>query len=342
MSRNNRLLIAFHSHVVPTKEFLEKSKCLEGLTGQERIAKQDELADWIEATYPLREFKYPRGREATETEKRIVNVVFGDSIHNSLIQACRDYEVLEPLSTIILNQTHLDMGLINEPEDSDYRRIASWRLVFAYMNESDEELIEWSEHDSGWEMLHKAMESNDPLRIWYSEEPGELCGFYFLCTLLKDYAGEVYAVKAPERVWYEDKKEYRLVNSTGSLDPDNVGKAALNSVKLSSGEIGLYAEEWERLKEENAPLRAVISGRVVSVNAGFYDPLIWNYVPESPIRVKDFFRNAQCGMPYVSEGWLALRLQAMIGRGMIEVVQDNKNPELRLICRKKIEPDKKR
>ena len=57
-----------------------------------------------------------------------------------------------------LYRTNLDVGYINEPEDSDYRKIASWRLAYSYIDVSDDELLqEWCAKYDGWEYLYKAI-----------------------------------------------------------------------------------------------------------------------------------------------------------------------------------------
>lgn len=335
MPMNKRLLDALHSHEVNWMEFLEKAKILDGATGPEKIALQNDLADWIEKTYPPHTYKYPRAGEPSEIEKRMMNVVFNDSINGSLIQAGRDYEVLDDSRKTVLYLANLDVGYISESEDSNYRKIASWRLTHRYMTESDEKLLDWWEHDGGWKRFYKAMENGDPFRIWYSEEPKELCGFFYLCLLLKDYTGGVYAVKIPERIRYEEKRKYFLTNSSGNLDPFNVGKALENEVKLSRWELRLYAEEWERLKKENAPLRTVIAGRIISVEEDFYDSLILKHVPSAPATEEQVFGKVLENLPFIQQGWITLRIQHMIDQGEIAVIKDNANPARRVICRKK-------
>lgn len=153
----------------------------------------------------------------------------------------------------------------------------------------------------------------------------------YLCSLLKDYSADIYAVRVPERIKYKKERKYQLVYSTGQLDSDNAGRIVESAVKLTTGEIKMYAEEWERLKQENAPLRTVIAGKIVSVSEFFYDTTIWRYIPTEPKAEERVFREALSAMPYIQQGWLTLRIQKMIDNGHIEVVKDNKNPAKRLI-----------
>ena len=97
------------------------------------------------------------------------------------------------------------------------------------------------------------------------------------------------------------------------------------------------SSKWERLKQENAPLRIVIAGKIVSVYEFFYDTTIWRHIPTEPKAEEKVFGEALSAMPYIQQGWLTLRIQKMIDNGQIEVVKDNKNPAKRLICKRPTE-----
>ncbi len=332
----SKLMDAFHHYKVNYLEYMDKAKILDGTTGEERERLQNWLADWITETYPLR-VRIPPEREMTESERNAVNLVFGDSTWGTLLQARSDYEALESSFVISLAASDMHIGRINEPEESDYRKIVPWRLSHPDdYDVTNAELIGKGER-SGWKGFIQCKEQGNSFRIWYSENPKELCGFYYLCSLLKNYTGDVYAVRVPERIRFQEDGEYRFAYETANLDSDLLGRIVETGVKLSSEEIGLYAEEWERLKQENALLRTVIAGKIVSVPLDFYDPLIFWFVPEEPATEESVFTDAIINMPYVEESWIITRIQKMIDDGQIKVVKDDDDPENRMICKNKPE-----
>ena len=85
-----------------------------------------------------------------------------------------------------------------------------------------------------------------------------------------------------------------------------------------------YALEWRRLQEENAPLRVVLNGQLVSAPEDIYDEFI---LRELAVR-KDEFLEAyliadvmgkyQLG---IGDAWLALRIETMVQKGILEVVK---------------------
>ena len=60
-----------------------------------------------------------------------------------------------------------------------------------------------------------------------------------------------------------------------------------NERKLTADERRMYAEMWGELVIENAPLRAVVNGTVLSVSEDFYDFIIWNRLTEKPVKEAD-------------------------------------------------------
>ncbi len=104
---------------------------------------------------------------------------------------------------------------------------------------------------------------------------------------------------------------------------------------MTAEEIRLYAEYWERLVSENAPLRAVVSGYPISVEEDFYDSFLLKNLPDEPVReatvIEKTIHPARLGI-HVS--WLEYRIQKMIDGGYITVIKEHKEAMKRIIQRK--------
>jgi hypothetical protein len=80
---------------------------------------------------------------------------------------------------------------------------------------------------------------------------------------------------------------------------------------------------WRDLQAENAPLRALVSGRLISVNEDFYDHLIDKSLPDGAFMMAQLIGTILGRYPLgVSDGWYALRIKKMIADGVLEVVAD--------------------
>ena len=106
-------------------------------------------------------------------------------------------------------------------------------------------------------------EQGREIRIWYSNSSMELCGYYYLCHVLRDYDVVIHAVELP--AMYAIGNKPKQITSWGMAHGYEYGYLIENERTLTKEEICYVASLWDKLVEENAPLRAVISNRLVSV-----------------------------------------------------------------------------
>ena len=97
----------------------------------------------------------------------------------------------------------LDIGNIKEPIDSPYRKnlIYSMYAQNQYVKnpEIDQELKLTGEvYLNELLRLKEYLENGETIRVWYSDTPYSICGFYSLCQILQKYKNEIHIVKLPE------------------------------------------------------------------------------------------------------------------------------------------------
>ncbi len=231
----------------------------------------------------------------------------------------------------------LDIGDIKEPIDSAYRKHLIYSLYAQDQWEQDssydEELRRLPDaYAAELERLQHFLEDGEPIRIWYSDAPYSLCGFYHLCSILSQYENPVRAVKLPPFRFCD-----RLVISYtnwGEVAAEEFAGFLQCETQLSKEELRHYRFLWNELKEENSPLRAVLNGRAASVPEDFYDFLIWKEITEQPKKearlIGDILGKHPLG---IGDWWYAKRIDDFIAQGKIRVVQDSPGKYARLICR---------
>ena len=87
-----------------------------------------------------------------------------------------------------------------------------------------------------------------------------------------------------------------------------------------------WQREWARqLREENAPLRASVNGRLVSVGEDFYDDLIRRHIPEGQTKIANIIGNV-LGQerPGIGDVWLAERIRWMLSTGELRMVREDR------------------
>ena len=107
------------------------------------------------------------------------------------------------------------------------------------------------------------------------------------------------------------------------MEPERFGTYVSRQREASPVLRSALAQEWEALRQENGPLRAVVNGRLCTVSADFYDFALRRVLAEQP---EEFHQARAIGLalgkhlPGISDCYLALRMEAMLACGELEVV----------------------
>ena len=230
----------------------------------------------------------------------------------------------------------LDIGNIKETIDSKYRKDLIYSL-YCQEQLSKDPKMEAELRKLGilyvneLVRLKKYLENGESIRIWYSNSPYSICGFYCLCKWLQQFNNDVLAVKLPE---YKVKgNTIASYQNWGEVEAEEFAGFLQYEKKLSKEEQRLYALLWSELKEDNSPLRTVINGKVVGVSEDFYDFLIWKRLTGKPIKQARLIGDILGCYPIgIGDWWYAARIEHFIKEGKIKVNEDSDNKYGRMIC----------
>lgn len=230
----------------------------------------------------------------------------------------------------------LDIGDINEAVDSVYRK----KLIYSMYSQgqwktnekTDAELSKAGDYYcEEMSRLKKYLKDGEPVRIWYSDAPYSICGFYYLCSILQKCKNEIFVVELPKYKARTDS--FIRYQNWGEVAAEEFGGFLNNQRKLSVEEIRMYAMLWRELKEENSSLRAIVNGRLMGVPDDFYDFLIWTRLTKEPAKearvIGEVLGRNQIG---VGDWWYAKRIDFYIEQRKIKVIEDSENKYARTIC----------
>lgn len=221
----------------------------------------------------------------------------------------------------------LSVGDISE-EHSGIKRMQT--LEHLYSNYPNNE-----GHHAAQEILKRTKENlktvkeriaaGESLRVWYSNQPDEMCGFYWFMWQLnqwKVYDGQVNIVRLPEWEAVEIGNIVRRSN-WGEVVPGEWYRYLELQRIVPPVFIKSCSSHWQGLQEENAPLRAVLNGQLVSVSEKLYD----NFILREIAAESEVFQEAmiigrvlgkyQLG---ISDSWVAFRIEEMVSDGKLIVV----------------------
>lgn len=177
----------------------------------------------------------------------------------------------------------------------------------------------WKTNQHAINKILKAKSTLEPIRLWISTcDPAEMCGLYFMCHFMSDSQTPLLVVRVPMEI----EKDNSLISyrSTGEIPAEEFGAFTQYEETISQCQRSAYADNWSDLVHENAPLRAVINGKLIGVPAGFYDFALRANMPDGELRVGQLISKAITQMPGIGDRWLFLRIQAMLQSGeLIEV-----------------------
>lgn len=164
---------------------------------------------------------------------------------------------------------------------------------------------------------------HEPIRIWVDRTPDAACGLRWLLAQLRPLGFENLDLQVVQLPALRPGEEGLTLSDLGELHPSEWGSLAQNTRPLPAAQAAALATQWRGLQAQNAPLRAVLNGVLVSAAEDLYDPYL-RWVLDD---LDDTFQEAaligrtlgQFPMGY-GDAWLAMRVEQWIADGKLQVV----------------------
>lgn len=234
-----------------------------------------------------------------------LEVVFSDSEKGAVAAAKNTWDV-------VTFGFFLDVGALNGAPDGPARRAVFQKLWgrFGFDERETEAFFEGQRTDL--QKLHAAARSGMRIRIWTSSAPYSACGLHAVCAWHMDTDCDLRVVTLPP-YWQSAEDEMVFCSHWGEVAPNALHQFIPRERPVSSAEKRMLGSRWRELIMENAPLRATVNGRLLSVSEDFYDSFILQNIPDG-----EFYMASLIGTVLgkyrlgVSDSWLAARIDQMI------------------------------
>lgn len=167
-----------------------------------------------------------------------------------------------------------------------------------------------------------AAQNGTPIRIWKSNAPYSTSGFYFVCDMLRNIDCDVRVISLPE---YKKVSENGIVSYSywGEVESSKLYQFLTLEKQLSNIEKRVASNYWNELMVEDAPLRAITNGKLISVPEDFYDFIITKNLPDNDFIMVRFIGNLLCKYNLgIGDSWYAYRINKMIEAKELIVVKD--------------------
>lgn len=220
--------------------------------------------------------------------------------------------------------TDMDCGKIHPYGFDEARR--EWIYnIYSYCSEKEKSKTLKEEHKRFNDIINSAKRDGE-LRVWRAKNPATMCGFLHLMYSLQNIDCKVFAVDMPDCLGDRDA---HWDKSWSEIEPEDVRFCLNLQREISVVERDKYVQTWEQLYNENAELRVIIDGVLTSVPIDYLDDKILSYAPKDV----DFKLGNLIGISfgncshYLSGGFVESRIEAMIDKGIIEVIKKSDDPQ---------------
>ncbi|MBO6240530.1 MAG: DUF1835 domain-containing protein [Butyrivibrio sp.] len=188
---------------------------------------------------------------------------------------------------IICLEFNLEYGDISEKTPGKKRYESIYDMISTmYPEERHQELAdEWvsgirKKNRSYLKALNEAIENDESIRIWYSSSSNEINAFYWLMYYLdsKKHYTNASTMFLPPNYW---NGRYHC-SAWGQLGPEEWFNTLGLERIISEDEIKACSQRWKELRKENAYLRLMVGGNLISLNKEFLDGFIRDVLSRMP------------------------------------------------------------
>ena len=201
--------------------------------------------------------------------------------------------------------------LLDLMEGAKERRRA-WRGLYKLSPEIFQEVA--AVYQQAFARVVRAAREKEAVRVWLMpDDPEDLCGFCCLCRILRDSDVPLQAVLLPR--WEEKEGSLICYRNSGEYDPNRYRALCAGAFPVSRQVKRAAADRWDACVAENAPLRAVVNGRLTGAPQDLYDSALRESFPQGEFPLALLLGRALARAPGASIRWLFLRVLKMIQEG---------------------------
>ncbi len=186
----------------------------------------------------------------------------------------------------------------------------------------------FNEDKKRFESLINQVKRDKEARIWYANNASDKCGLYHLIHTLQGIDCKIFAVEMPASTGFRDADWEK---SWGEAEPEDFPKCLSLTREIDTKERIELSQKWEKLIAENAELRVIISGEVTSAPVDYLDEKIMEQAPMDGEFKSGYLVGMALGRTshYLSCGFAEWRVEELINKGALVMVEKNEDPECR-------------
>lgn len=201
-----------------------------------------------------------------------------------------------------------------------------WKSLLEISPYNTDQLMEMVDDRLMVHNLKKALQENgeEEVWIWMGQNQHDVCGYYWLVSQLKEYAGRIFVLYLNNLPFINEKGQIFYPTSLHQIQPKEFLKAKKLARKITLSEFEVDPDEWARLMEENGDVRILEGGKkIVSKRADFYDKdILAGLTPEAQKGNKAMHNILAKMKIKTGDVTLLARMRALAEEGHLEITGD--------------------
>ena len=175
------------------------------------------------------------------------------------------------------------------------------------------------------QLLQKLSEDNEvEVWIWMGQNSHDVCGYYWLMSQLKDFAGRIQILYLNNLPFFNEKGNIFYPTHLHQIQPKEFLKAKKLARPITLSEFEVDPDEWKKICSENTLVRFLEGGKKISAKeVDFYDKYLLAQITADAQKMNKVLSAAMSKIPNLTgDAFLVWRLKELAKAEKITVNGD--------------------
>ncbi|HEU4573481.1 MAG TPA: DUF1835 domain-containing protein [Chitinophagaceae bacterium] len=255
----------------------------------------------------------------------IVHIVFNESEVDLMKQVIEMDESLSGDVTLIRDDFAVGpLTGLDTPEGWN-ARVEWWRSLLAASPYGQDLAGSFDDRETIQAIITKLDEDPDlQVWLWMGQNQHDVCGYYWLMPQLKNYQGRIMVIYLNNLPFINEKGQLFYPSWLHEIQPKEFLKAKKLARPITLSEFEVDPDEWKRLCDENALVRALEGGKKITGRSeDFYDNEILKNLSTDWQKANRLLSNTLHRMKIkTGDVFIMWRIKTLIAEGKIEIMGD--------------------
>jgi hypothetical protein len=255
----------------------------------------------------------------------IVHIVFNESEVDLMKQVIEMDESLSGDVTLIRDDFAVGpLTGLDTPEGWN-ARVEWWRSLLAASPYGQDLAGSFDDRETIQAIITKLDEDPDlQVWLWMGQNQHDVCGYYWLMPQLKNYQGRIMVIYLNNLPFINEKGQLFYPSWLHEIQPKEFLKAKKLARPITLSEFEVDPDEWKRLCDENALVRALEGGKKITGRSEvFYDNEILKNLSTDWQKANRLLSNTLHRMKIkTGDVFIMWRIKTLIAEGKIEIMGD--------------------